>query len=793
MLDGIITSDTGAPREAELAAEAAALADEEKAAKNGKRRRNGKVRKPSMSLWTSFGLSLKNLFTKKGRTMLTSFAGSIGIIGIALIYAVSNGMTSYINAVQEETLASYPLTIEAKTVDLSSLLTTFMGKAESIEKHENDAVYQKAMFYEMMNTWNSMEEKENDLRSFKKYIIGQRAIEGSPMNQAISAVQYTYDTDLLIYTKNVDGNIIVSDTSALLSDLMLKSTGVDMQAMQRLQSQSIFGQTMMQNSMKLWQELLPGDGGVVINPILKKQYDIIYGQWPEKYDEIMLFVDERNELDDFTLYALGLKSEEDMNKIMDASINGETIDYKIRSWSYKEICDMDFRTVVASDCYSYDEARGVYDDLRDTQAGLKYLYANGLKLRVVGIAKPSEDSVGNMVTGSIGYTRGLTEYIIGKAKDSEAVQAQLADPTKDIFTGLPFKDNDKNLSAAAKEEAFKAYVAELGEEEKAEAYLTILSIPEAELVEQTVEDAMAKVTREDIEVVIKEAISAQMSVDDEALSEYIAGMSDEDVNDLYAQMVEEQFRMEYEANVRKKMARTPQKKLAALLDSAMEEYTQEQCADYYDAVLEFSDTTYDDNIRALGLVDIDSPSTINLYATTFANKDVIEDAIAAYNETVDEMKEIEYTDYVGLIMSSVTTIINAITYVLIAFVAVSLIVSSRMIGVITLISVQERTKEIGILRAIGASKKNVSSMFNAETVMIGFTSGVLGVLITYLLEIPINHLLHKLTNISNLNAYLPPKVAAILVVISVLLTLIAGIIPSRSAARKDPVVALRTE
>ena len=789
MLDGVITADSGPLSEAEINEEAAEIAK-----KTGSRsgRKKAKVRKPSMSLGTSFGLSLKNLFTKKGRTALTSFAGSIGIIGIALIYAVSQGMTMYINAVQEDTLSSYPLTIEAKTVDLGSLLETFMGKAQSIEKHENDAVYQKAMFYEMMNTWNSMEEKENDLRSFGKYIQDQRATEGSPMNQAISAVQYTYDTDLLVYTKNVDGDVIISDTRSLLSDLMAKSTGVDMQAMARMQSRSIFGPAMMQTNMRLWQELLTGDGEL-INPLVKNQYDVVYGRWPQSYDEIMLFVDERNELDDFTLYALGLKSEDEMNEIMDAAINGETIDYEIRKWTYSEICSMPFRVVLSADCYSYDEATGTYDDLRDTQTGLKYLYSNGLDLHVVGIARPSEDAISNMVTGSIGYTRGLTEYIIKNTEDSPAVVAQLEDKTKDIFTGLPFKDNDKNLSAAVKAEAFLKYVEELGEDDKAEAYLKILSIPDAELVEQTVSDALAKVSREDIEEQMRAAVSAQMSVDEEALNEYITNMSDEDIEELFRQMTEEQFRLQYASGVRQKMARTSAKKLAAMLDAALEEYGEEECADYYDDVLEFSDSTYDDNIRALGLVDIDSPSTINLYATTFANKDVIEEAIAAYNETVDEMREIEYTDYVGIIMSSVTTIINAITYVLIAFVAVSLVVSSIMIGVITLISVQERTKEIGILRAIGASKKNVSSMFNAETVMIGLTSGILGVLITYLLEIPINSILHKLTNISNLNAYLPPAVAAILVGISVLLTLIAGIIPSRSAARKDPVVALRTE
>ena len=326
-----------------------------------------------------------------------------------------------------------------------------------------------------------------------------------------------------------------------------------------------------------------------------------------------------------------------------------------------------------------------------------------------------------------------------------------------------------------------------------EAYVRIMSIPDDETVAQTVAAQLAGLDRSMIEQQLAAAMASQMGMDAEAALGYIQAMSDEDFTAMAAQLIEQQFRTQYAEQIKAQLAALTPAQLAAALKAALPSYTETQQAEYYDEILEFSSSSYEANLVTLGCLDLADPSQINLYATSFANKDVIEDAISAYNETVDEMKEIRYTDYVGLIMSSVTTIINAITYVLIAFVAVSLIVSSIMIGVITLISVQERTKEIGILRAIGASKKNVSSLFNAETVIIGLGSGLLGAGITYLLTIPINALLYHFTKIENLKAVLPLPVAGILVLISMLLTLIAGIIPSRSAAKKDPVVALRTE
>jgi len=786
MLDGKIISDN------------MPLTEEEVREENNKAKIreeiNRKKKKPSMSVGTSFGLSLRNLITKKGRTALTSFAGSIGIIGIALIYAVSQGTTSFIDAVQEETLTSYPLTIEAQNVDVSTLLSTFMGKAQSISEHEDDAIYQKAMLYEMTNAMNSLETQKNDLKAFKGFIEKERADENSKLGTALAGVQYSYDIDLQTYTKNVDGTIIRSDTETLTLELMKKYLNVDMSSMMALRDQSLMGSSsIMTSSMDLWKELIPGNDGKAVNDVIEKQYDLVYGRWPSNYDEIILFVDENNEIDDMTLYALGLKPEEEIKKLMDASINHTIVDYEVQKWSYEEICDMDFRTILNSDCYSYDEKTGTYTDLRNTETGLKYLYDNALKLHVVGIAKPSKNSIASNNRSYIGYTNKLTEYIIEKAHQSEAVKAQKENPNTDIFTGLPFKDNDNTVTTEEKAAEFKEYIGTLDVSGKADTYVKIKSIPSDEETQQFVAGTLANMTRADMEASIAPAMAEQTGMDEATISQYLSSMSDDELKDMFAKGLAEQYRTQYAQQVKQQMSTMTNEQLAAALDMELAQYTDEICAKYYDEILEFSDSTYEDNLIRLGCVDMDSPTAINLYASSFENKDVIKDVIAEYNETVDDLKEIKYTDYVGLMMSSVTTIINAITYVLIAFVAVSLIVSSIMIGVITLISVQERTKEIGILRAIGASKRNISTMFSAETVIIGLTSGLLGVAITYLLCIPINLILRRLTGLYNLRAILPVQTALILIAISILLTLIAGIIPSRSAAKKDPVVALRTE
>ncbi len=792
VLDGKLTDDSRPLTEEEYQRELQADKAENE---NGK-----KLKKPSMSFGTSFSLSLKNLFTKKGRTMLTSFAGSIGIIGIALVLSISQGFNTYINTIQEETLSSYPLTIQKTNTDLSALMETFMGSATSDSTHSNDAVYKKSAIYDMMDALNNMETSENDLKSFKSYIESKRKDSESDLHRAVNGVQYSYDLDMLIYTKNVDGTIIHSDTEELMQEMVLEHMGIDMQAMTNA-STSMFGEdatSMMSmgmggSSMNLWQELLPGDNGKPINDLLKKQYDVVYGSWPNSYDEIVLVLDENNELDDMTLYALGLEPKEDVDSIMEAAVNGKELQKDNKSWSYADICSMDFRTILNSDCYRYDESTGLYTDLRDTEAGLQYLYDNGLKLKVTGIIRPNEDTTAPMLSGSIAYTSDLTKYIIEHSKESDAITAQKDSKNTDIFTGLPFKDTSGSTSDADKQTAFLEYLNELDDGGKAQAYVQIMSIPTEEQLNDSVQQAMQGMSRSDMEAAMLQGMTQQMSMSESDVQSYLESMSDDEITDTFTQMMQQQVKAQYAQQVQQKMAAMQPAELVGALNQLLPTLTTEQCANYYDEMMQFSDSTYEDNLKALGDIDLDDPASINLYAATFEDKDVIEDAIADYNEGKDEMAQIQYTDYVGLMMSSVTKIINTITYVLIAFVAISLIVSSIMIGVITLISVQERTKEIGILRAIGASKRDVSSMFNAETIIIGFTSGLLGIVVTYLLCIPINLLVHHLTGIQNLSAVLPVPAAIILIAISVLLTLIAGFIPSKSAAKKDPVVALRSE
>ncbi len=795
MLDGVIIDDSMPVTEREQE-KTAAVAKPQK-----------KMKKPSMSFGTAFMLSLKNLFTKKGRTALTSFAGSIGIIGIALILAVSQGMTAYINTVQEEALSSYPLSINSTTVDLSQLMSTFMGLNSEKREHELDGVYQKPALADMVNALNSLDVMENDLRAFKAFLEQQLADENSDLYGAVSGVQYGYSLPLMVYTKNQNGDIIASDTQELLGKMIAEYMGADFSTMMgggaastgSATSGLMSAMSSSGNSMGLWQEMLSGKDGAMVSDVLQNQYDLVYGAWPNDYNEIVLVLDENNELDDLTLYALGLLSREDIDKIMDAATNGGTLDTGEKKWTYEEVCKMEYKVIINSDCYILDEVTGLYKDLRETEAGIRYLYESdsAVTLKVAGIIRPNENATASMLTGSIGYTKELTEYFITHSQNSDAIKAQLENTFIDVITGLPFKENTGNLTDRQKADALREYLLAKTAMEKAEAYIKIKCIPSDEMIDAAVEQAMAKYDRKQIEEILVQVLAEQMGISQEQITSYVANMTDDEMKDIYRQMVVEQFKQQYAQKVTQEMAQQlatmGPAALAAGLESELSEYSDAQCAKYYDEIMEFSQTTLEDNLLKLGYVDMAEPSAVNIFASSFANKDVIEDVIAKYNADKEELEKIKYTDYIGIMLSSITTIINAITYVLIAFVAISLVVSSIMIGVITLISVQERTKEIGILRAIGASKKNVSSMFTAETVIIGFASGLLGVLVTYLLCIPINAIINYLTGIANLDAVLPVGYAVILVMISVVLTLIAGMIPSRSAAKKDPVVALRTE
>lgn len=792
MLDGEIKADSNPLTDKEVTKQA--MED----SKNQQRKAGKKVRKPSMSFSTAFMLSLKNLFTKKGRTTLTAFAGSIGIIGIALILAISQGLSGYIDDIQENALSAYPLSIESESVDLSSLMETFMTMGHEKSEHKNDAVYKRSAVYDIINAMSNLDVQENDLKSFKKFIDENRADKTSKFADAVSGIQYSYNLDLQILTKNVDGNIIKSDTLEMMTEILSEFYGADMSAMMGTNQTSTnplmsMGSSHMAGHSTMWQELLPGENGDPVNTLLKEQYDLVYGSWPNDYNEIVLVLDKNNEIDDVTLYALGLESRETIDAIMQASFNGTPLESDNKKWSYEEICNMEFRTVLNSNCYSYDEASGLYTDLRDSDTGMQYLYDGGIPLKVTGIIKPNEDAEATMLTGSICYTNALTEYVINEAKNADVIKAQLDNPTIDVTNGLPFNENTGILSDEDKMTAFKEYVGKLKDTDKASVYVKMMQIPSDSYLSQSVSQTVSGVSTVQMKEILSQSLTAQMNMSAKDVSDYLQKMSEEDLRALYSKIVSEQIKAQYAASTAQRLAAMTQEQLISALNDYLGKVNASECASYYDNLMEFSENNHEDLLCKMGYIDLDNPSTINLYASSFNAKDTIEDTIADYNKDVDETKQIKYTDYIGIMMSSVSSIIDAITYILIAFVSISLIVSSIMIGVITLISVQERTKEIGILRAIGASKKDVSSMFNAETIIIGFASGLLGVVVTYLLCIPINAVIHDVTGINSLNAFLSIPAAIILILISVFLTLISGLIPSRSAAKKDPVVALRTE
>lgn len=792
MLDGEIKADSNPLTDKEVTKQA--MED----SKNQQRKAGKKVRKPSMSFSTAFMLSLKNLFTKKGRTTLTAFAGSIGIIGIALILAISQGLSGYIDDIQENALSAYPLSIESESVDLSSLMETFMTMGHEKSEHKNDAVYKRSAVYDIINAMSNLDVQENDLKSFKKFIDENRADKTSKFADAVSGIQYSYNLDLQILTKNVDGNIIKSDTLEMMTEILSEFYGADMSAMMGTNQTSTNPLMSMDSShmaghSTMWQELLPGENGDPVNKLLKEQYDLVYGSWPNDYNEIVLVLDKNNEIDDVTLYALGLESRETIDAIMQASFNGTPLESDNKKWSYEEICNMEFRTVLNSNCYSYDEASGLYTDLRDSDTGMQYLYDGGIPLKVTGIIKPNEDAEATMLTGSICYTNALTEYVINEAKNADVIKAQLDNPTIDVTNGLPFNENTGILSDEDKMTAFKEYVGKLKDTDKASVYVKMMQIPSDSYLSQSVSQTVSGVSTVQMKEILSQSLTAQMNMSAKDVSDYLQKMSEEDLRALYSKIVSEQIKAQYAASTAQRLAAMTQEQLISALNDYLGKVNASECASYYDNLMEFSENNHEDLLCKMGYIDLDNPSTINLYASSFNAKDTIEDTIADYNKDVDETKQIKYTDYIGIMMSSVSSIIDAITYILIAFVSISLIVSSIMIGVITLISVQERTKEIGILRAIGASKKDVSSMFNAETIIIGFASGLLGVVVTYLLCIPINAVIHDVTGINSLNAFLSIPAAIILILISVFLTLISGLIPSRSAAKKDPVVALRTE
>ncbi len=784
LLDGKIISDSD-PYEDEN--DAAPVLDRREQRRQRRENREEKKKK-SMSFFTALALSLNNLMTKKGRTFLTSFAGSIGIIGIALILSVSAGFQAYIDAVQEETLSNYPITIEGETVDMSSMLLSFMGarqEAASVEREE-DRVYSATVMFDMLNSMMNAETQKNNLRAFKTFLDA-----GGNGIMDIARVHYSYDFAFDIYTTDTDGNVVKSDVMTMMQEAMTAMFGGDYSAY-------FDNMGAMYERMDVWNELLPEADGTGVAQQEKDQYDVLYGRWPEKYDEVMLFVDSHNEISDLMLYALGLISSDDMNETMRAMMAGEEVESEVLSWSYEELAATEFKFILPSERYQWDEAQGRYIDLSETETGMKFLYTSddiGVPLKVVGIARPNEDAASGPVSGAIGYTSALTLYAIDTTQGMDIVKKQLADETVDVMNGLPFRTPDYvEPSIDEKTEAFREYLESLPEAERAEMFVNMSAIPTEEYLSSAVEAQLADLDRQSLIDMMVNSYATEMGVTDtSSILNYFAEMTDDELFDMAEEGIRAAVAQMYDQQVRQQLSGTPTEGLLMMLEGA--EFTPDQYGVFYDEFMPptLSDSTYEHNLETLAYADVEEPDSIDLYAVSFEDKDRIADLISEYNEGVSEEDEINYTDYVALLMSSVTTIINAVSYVLIAFVAISLVVSSIMIGIITYISVLERTKEIGILRAIGASKKDVSRVFNAETLIVGFGAGAIGIGVSLLLLIPINLVLHSLTGIDELSAQLPAVGGVVLVIISMFLTLIAGLVPSGLAAKKNPVEALRTE
>ena len=611
-----------------------------------------KAKKTSMSFLTAMNLSLNNLMTKKGRTILTAFAGSIGIIGIALILSISNGVQQYINNVEEETLTSYPLTVQEETVEISDLITTLQPDADK-EVHEDGKIYSNDVMSEMMATM-SAKVQSNNLEAFKSYIESDE----TNIKDYTSAISYSYNLNLQIYKDDTD-EIVQVNPNTVLDEL-----GMSMNEMQ-----SAFVST------DVFLEMFDSE------EMNKQMYDLVAGSWPTKYNEVVLVVDENNEISDFTLYALGLKDSDELSEMYQNILDGTPFEVEQTSYDIDDLVGMNFKFLLNSDYY--DKENGIWVDKRSDEKYMKELLEDAEELTITGIIKPNEESVVTSTTGGVLYLKDLKEYVINQINESEIAKEQIENPDINVFTGQEFSDEEFDVNSLTPEQL---------------AYLQSLSPTE-----------MAQV---------------------------------------------------------------------------IENYEKQAGA------------TYEDVLNQIGIIDLDKPTTINIYPKDFDSKEEIVNIINNYNEKMQEEgydeNVINYSDLVGVMMSGVSTIIDVISYVLMAFVSISLIVSSIMIGIITYISVLERTKEIGILRAIGASKKDISRVFNAETFIEGLIAGVMGILITLLLTIPINIIIKNLAGISNV-AILPIGGAIILVIISILLTTIAGLIPSRMASKKDPVEALRVD
>ena len=642
-------------------------------------KRGKKQKKPSMSFFTALSLSLNNLLTKKTRTILTALAGSIGIIGIAAILALSTGIERYIDSMEEGTLSSYPLTIQSETVDMSAFLTGLTGKMEDRQEHELDKVYSVSAMTDVVNTFAGGITK-NDMTAFKKFLESSE----SGIEPYITDISYSYNTPLNVYRTDENGKVAQVNPSQLMDKMGMSNPMMQYSSM---------------GSADAWTELI-GD-----EELLTRQYDVVAGRLPSAADEVVFIISKNNEVSDFMLYTLALLDQDELRDIAQKILNNEPIETEDVTMTYEEVLDLRFKLLPNTGLYEKDSA-GIWQDISGNKMRLAAAVAAAPEIKVVGILRAAEGSSGAIGGDKIGYTHELTSWLLELVNNSEVVLEQKENPDVDVFTGIAF-----------------------------DAAETAPEIPEFHTMEELQTFAMMLPEAEQQELM---AGVAQMQG---------AGM--------------------------------PEEQILSLINSQLGQ-------------IPTTEATYEGNLSRLGVADPDAPSIINIYPADFESKDKIVEIIEAYNERMPEEGKIHYTDYVGLLMSSITTIINAISYVLIAFVSISLIVSSIMIGIITYISVLERTKEIGILRAMGASKRDVSRVFNAETIIIGLISGLIGIGATLLLCLPSGAVLRRFAEIEAA-AVLPPVAAVVLVCVSILLTFIAGLIPSGIAAKKDPVIALRSE
>lgn len=744
-----------------------------------------KGQKTSMSFLTALSLSKNNLMTKKGRTFLTSFAGSIGIIGIALILSLSNGVQEYINSVERSTLASFPVSIQHETVDYTSLMTSMMNVRDNAEENRDpDRIYTNDISTEMMKTMLS-EMQTNNLAEFKEYL------ESDPdgISASIEEIQYSYDSNLYIYGHSADGDIMQINPSTVMSAMMGQSMADNVSQMTNTYS-SLMGSSSM-SSYDAFRELLSTD-------MLKTEYEVLAGRLPEAYNEVVVLVTDRNELSDVTLYTLGLRDQGELEGMMSSVMVGESFDLDTGdlSFSYDDLMGMEFSMLTAPEFYQKNDD-GTWTDMRSDSEFMEQAAENGLKLKVVGILKPDADSlISSTNSGGIGYTHALTEYMIDKTNSSELVKAQKENPDVDVFTGIEFpKADEEEEQPMSQSEAMEMLTGMLTEEQRTKLNEGIMAALTEEQQAQIQSAMMGMVSDEQMNSIMMGVLTP------EQLTQLQSGA---DVNSLLTDAQKAQMSAQIAASLTAEQNAELSEMMNGMADPTkmytifMQVLTTDQLRQLMDMTKEpeTTDATYDGNLKLLGVAELSEPSSMKIYATDFESKEKITQLIEKYNDSkiVDDNQAdvINYTDYVGLMMSSVSDIINSISYILIAFVAISLIVSSIMIGIITYISVLERTKEIGILRAMGASKRDISNVFNAETLIVGFSAGVIGIAVTLLLNIPINIIIENITGIANV-ALLPWQGGVILVVISMLLTLIAGLVPAGVAAKKDPVEALRTE